>query len=181
MGNHEGMNQLSRMTEFERGTKRTVKQVFLEEMLAVVPWDALVTRIAPYAPAGTKGRPPYPVQLLLRVHFLQQWFALSDEAAEDALHDFQAYQAFAGIDPGTTGIPDATTILRFRHVLERHDLATAILQEVNALLGARGLMVRRGAQADAKLVRAPGTTRDQTSMRPPSGTRPGKGPNGSSS
>ena len=175
------MNQLSLAHGFERSTKRTRRQVFLEEMLAIVPWDALVARIAPYAPAGTTGLPPYPVLLLLRVHFLQQWFALSDEAAEDALHDFQSYQAFAGIDPGTTGIPDATTILRFRHLLERHDLATALLQEVNALLEARGLMVRRGAQADAKLVRAPGTTRDQTGMRPPSGTRPGKGTSGSSS
>ena len=181
MGNYEGKNQLRLMTGFERRTKRKVKQVFLEEMLAVVPWDALVTRIAPYAPAGTKGRPPYPVQLLLRVHFLQQWFALSDEAAEDALHDFQAYQAFAGIDPGTTGIPDATTILRFRHLLERHDLATTLLDTVNALPGARGLMSRQGTLVDAKLARAPRRTRDQTSMRPPSGTRPGKGPNGSSS
>ena len=118
---------------------------------------------------------------MLRIHFMQQWFALADEAVEDALHDFPVYRAIAGIDPGTTGIPDATTILRFRHLLERHDLATALLQEVNALLGARGLMVRRGAQADAKLVRAPRRTRDQTSMRPPSGTRPGKGTSGSSS
>ena len=119
--------------------------------------------------------------VMLRIHFMQQWFALADEAVEDALHDFPVYRAIAGIDPGTTGIPDATTILRFRHLLERHDLATALLQEVNALLGARGLMVRRGAQADAKLVRAPRRTRDQTSMRPPSGTRPGKGTSGSSS
>lgn len=92
------MDQLSLAYGFEQSTKRTRKQVFLEETLAVVPWAALVTRIAPFAPAGTTGRPPYPV-LLLIVHFLQQWFALSDEQAEDALHDFQAYQAFAGIDP----------------------------------------------------------------------------------
>ena len=102
------MNQLSLAHGFERTTKRTRRQVFLEEMLAIVPWDALVARIAPFAPAGTTGRPPYPILLLLRVHFLQQWFALSDEAAEDALHDFQAYRDFAGVDPGTAGIPDAT-------------------------------------------------------------------------
>lgn len=167
------MDQLSLAYGFEQSTKRTRKQVFLEETLAVVPGADLVTRIVPFAPAGTTGRPPYPVLLLL-VHFLQQWFALSDDEAEDALHDFQAYQALAGIHPGKTGIPDATTILRFRHTLERHDLATA-------LLGARGLMVRQGTLVDAKLVKAPKTTRDQTSMRPPSGTRPGKGTSGSSS
>ena len=174
------MNQLSLANGFERSTKRTRRQAFLEEMLAVVPWDALVARIAPFAPAGTTGRPPYPVLLLLRVHFLQQWFALADEAVEDALHDFPVYRAFAGIDPGTTGIPDATTILRFRHLLERHDLATALLDTVNALLEARGLMVRRGTLVDATIARAPSSTKDQTGMRPPSGTRPGRGTSGSS-
>jgi len=93
------MNQLSLANGFERSTKRTRRQVFLEEMLAVVPWDALVARIAPFAPAGTTGRPPYPVLVLLRVHFLQQWFSLADEAVEDALHDFHVYRAIAGIDP----------------------------------------------------------------------------------
>ena len=174
------MNQLSLANGFERSTKRTRRLVFLEELLAVVPWDALVARIVPFAPAGATGRPPYPVLLLLRVHFLQQWFALSDEAVEDALHDFQVYRAFAGIDPGTTGVPDATTIQRFRHLLERHDLATALLDTVNALLEARGLMVRRGTLVDAKLVKAPRSTKDQTGMRPPSGTRPGRGTSGSS-
>ena len=81
------MNQLSLANGFERSTKRTRRQAFLEEMLAVVPWDALVARIAPFAPAGATGRPPYPVLVLLRVHFLQQWFSLADEAAREALHD----------------------------------------------------------------------------------------------
>ncbi len=175
------MNQLTLANGFERSTKRTRRQAFLEEMLAVVPWDALVARIVPFAPAGTTGRPPYPVLLLLRVHFLQQWFALADEAVEEALHDIPVYRAFAGIDPGCTGIPDATTILRFRHLLERHDLATALLDTVNALLEARGLMVRRGTLVDAKLFKAPSSTKDQTGMRPPSGTRPGRGTSGSSS
>jgi len=180
MGNHEGMNQLSLMTGFERSTKRTAKQQFLEEMLEVVPWDALVARIAPHAPSRGNGRPPYPVLMMLRIHFLQQWFALADEAVEDALHDFPVYRAFAGIDPGTTGIPDATTILRFRHLLERHDLAIAFLQEVNALLEARGQVVRPGTQVDAKLARSQSSTTNRTGMRPPSGTRPGRGTSGSS-
>ena len=174
------MNQLSLANGFERSTKRTRRQVFLEEMLAVVPWDALVARIAPFAPAGATGRPPYPVLVLLRVHFLQQWFALADEAAEEALHDIPVYRAIEGIDPGAIGIPDATTILRFRHLLERHDRAVALLQEVNALLEARGLMVRRGTLVDATIARAPSSTKNQTGTRPPSSTRPGRGTSGSS-
>ncbi len=174
------MKQLRLTNGFEPSTKRTRRPAFLGEMLAVVPWDALVARIAPFAPAGTTGRPPYPVPLLLRVHFLQQWFSLADEAAREALYDIPVYRAFAGIDPGATGIPDATTILRFRHLLERHDLATALLDTVNALLEARGLMVRRGTLVDATIARAPSSTKNRTGMRPPSGTRPGRGTSGSS-
>ena len=113
--------------------------------------------------------------VMLRIHFMQQWFALADEAVEDALHDFHVYRAIAGIDPGTTGIPDATTILRFRHLLERHDLATALLDTVNALLEARGQMVRPGTQVGTKLARAPSSTTNRTGMRPPSVTSPGRG------
>ena len=107
------------------------------------------------------------------------WDALADEAAREALHDIPVYRAFAGIDPGAIGIPDATTILRFRHLPGRHDLAVALLQEVNAVLGARGLMVRRGTLVDATIVAAPGSTKNRTGMRPPSGTRPGRGTSGS--
>ncbi len=134
----------------------------------------------PVRPGGATGRPPYPVLLLLRVHFLQQWFSLADEAAREALHDIPVYRAFAGIDPGATGIPDATTILRFRHVLERNDLATALLQEVNAVLGARALMVRPGALVDATINRALNSTTNRTGTRPPSTTRRGRGTSGSS-
>ncbi len=104
-------------------------------MLAVVPWDAFVARVAPFATAGATGRPPYPVLVRQQVHFLQQWFALADEMALEALHDIPVYRAFAGIVPVATGIPDATTILRFRHLPGRNDLAVALLQEVNAVLG----------------------------------------------
>lgn len=161
------MNQLSLASGFERGTKRTRKQVFLEEMLAVVPWDALVALVAPHAPPGTTGRPPYPVLVMLRVHFLQQWFALADEAVEDALHDIAAFRAFVGIDPGVTGIPDATTVLRFRHLLERHDLATALLATVNRVLEERGLLLRRGTAVDATIVAAPSSTKNRTGTRDP--------------
>ena len=136
------MNQLSLMTGFERGTKRTVKQVFLEEMLAVVPWDALVALVTPHAPAGLTGRPPYPVLMLLRIHFLQQWFSLSDEGVGEALHDVQVYRAFAGIDLGATCIPDATTVLRFQ-TSRAHGLASGSLATINAVLEAKGLLLRR--------------------------------------
>ena len=105
--------------------------------------------------------------MLRRVHFLQQWFSLADEAAREALHDIPVYRAFAGIDPGTTGIPDATTVLRFRHLPGRHDLATALLETVNALLEARGQMVRRGTRVDATIVAAPSSTKNRTGTRDP--------------
>ncbi|RLT51723.1 MAG: transposase [Chloroflexi bacterium] len=145
------MNQLSLANGFERSTRRTRRPAFVEEMLAVVPWDALVARIASFTPAGTTGRPPYPVILLPRVHFLQQWFSLADEVAREALHDIPVYRAFAGIAPGATGIPDATTIQRFRHLLERRHLATALLRTVNEVLEAQGQMVRRGTLVDVDL------------------------------
>ncbi len=174
------MNQLSLASGFERATKRTRKQRFLEEMLAVVPWDALVGRIAPHAPAGTTGRPPYPVLVLLRIHCLQQWFSLRDEAVEDALHDIPVYRAFAGIDQGTTRIPDATTVLRFRHLLERHGLAPDLLATVNGVLEDRGLRLRRGTAVDARIVMAPGSTKNRTGPREPGAGRRRKGSSGSS-
>ena len=108
----------------------------------------------------------------MRVHFLQQWFALGDEATEEDLRDIPVCRAFAGIDPGA---PDATTILRFRHLVDRHDLATALLQEVNALLGGRGQMVRRGTPVDATLARAPSSTRNRIGTRGPEMHRTRKG------
>jgi len=160
------MNQLSLMTGFERGTKRTVKQVFLEEMLAVVPWDALVALVTPHAPAGLAGRLPCPVLMLLRIHFLQRWFSLSDEGVEDALHDVQVYRAFAGIDLGATRIPDATTVLGFQRS-KAHGLATGFLATINAVLEAKGLLLRRGTAVDATIVAAPTSTENRTGSRDP--------------
>ena len=98
----------------------------------------LVALVTPHALAGLTGRPPYPMLVLLRIHFLQQWFSLSDEGVEDALQDVQVYRAFAGIDLGATRIPDATTVLRFRHLLEAHGLATRFLATINAVLETKG-------------------------------------------
>ena len=124
--------------EYAAKKKQTRRDIFLGEMERVVPWARLVARIAPFYPKGERGRPPMGVERMLRIYFLQQWYALADEALEDALYDSQALRAFAGIDLGTQAVPDATTLLGFRHLLERHDLTRALFAEVNALLDERG-------------------------------------------
>ncbi len=101
-------------------TRRTRKRQFLDEMERVVPWAALVALIAPHMPAGQRGRPPFPVEAMLRIHFMQQWFTLSDPAMEEALHDVPLFRDFAGLGGWDDRLPDETTILRFRHLLEKN-------------------------------------------------------------
>lgn len=164
------MKQMS-MSEsgFERKTKRTRKREFLDEMNLVVPWAELVSLIAPHAPApGAKGgRPPFPAQTMLRIHFLQQWFNLSDPAMEEALYDTPMFREFAGLDVGEDHLPDESTILRFRHLLEAHDLGLQILATVNATLSAKGLLLKQGTVVDATLIAAPSSTKNSTGTRDP--------------
>jgi hypothetical protein len=110
-------------TGFELSNKRTRKREFLDEVNRVVSWAELVSLIAPHAPAGKTRRPPFAVETMLRIHFLQQWYNLSDPAVEEALYDMPLFQQFAGLDPGTSRLPDESTILRFRHLHEEHDMA----------------------------------------------------------
>ena len=131
------------------GTKRTRKREFLDEMDRVVPWAALVALIAPFAPEGKTGRPPFAVQTMLRIHFLQQWFGLSDPAMEEALHDVPLYREFAGLDSWTQRLPDETTILRFRHLLQKHKLADQMLALINDLLRDKEMMLRASTVVDA--------------------------------
>lgn len=152
---------------FELSPKRTRKRVFLDEMEHVVPWARLVALIEPYHGGAKTGRPPFSAETLLRVHFMQQWFGLSDPAMEEALHDVPLYRAFAGLDAGVERLPDETTILRFRHLLERHDLASRMLAEVNALLTQRGLLLKRGTAVDATLIAAPSSTKNRKRQRDP--------------
>lgn len=147
--------------------KRTRKREFLDEMDRVVPWAALVDLITPHAPAGRTGRPPFAVETMLRIHFLQQWFNLSDPAMEEALYDMPLFQQFAGLDPTTSRLPDESTILRFRHLLEAHDLAPQMLAAVNATLAARGLMLKSGTVVDATLIAAPSSTKNSSGERDP--------------
>src|ERR1051325_5314422 len=111
--------------------KSTRKRKFLQEMDRVVPWSALVELIEPYYPQGRTGRPPFALETMLRLHFLQQWFTLSDPAMEEALYDVPLYREFAGLGEASKRLPDETTILRFRHRLEKHKLAEQMLSLVN--------------------------------------------------
>ena len=156
-------------TGFERKTKRTRKREFLDEMNLVVPWAELVSLIAPYAPTrSTKGgRPPFAVETMLRIHFLQQWFNLSDPAMEEALYDTPMFRDFASLDMGEDHLPDESTILRFRHLLEAQNLSVQILATVNATLTAKGLLLKQGTVVDATLIAAPSSTKNQNGERDP--------------
>src|SRR5574343_980635 len=149
-------------------TKRTRKREFLDAMELVVPWAELVSLIEPYAPeSGRRGQQPLAVQTLLRIHFMQQWFKLSDPAMEEALHDVPAFRDFAGLSHWDEHIPSESSILRFRHLLERHKLADQILATVNELLSAKGLLLKAGTVVDATLIAATSSTKNREGERDP--------------
>ena len=148
-------------------SKRTRKREFLGEMERVVPWGDLVALIAPYMPEGRRGRPPFAIEAMLRIHFMQQWFTLSDPAMEEALHDVPLFRDFAGLGGWNDRLPDESTILRFRHLLEEHKLAPDILKTINALLQAKGLLLRAGTVVDATLIAAPSSTKNEGKERDP--------------
>ena len=141
--------------------KRTRKEIFLAEMDKVVPWAALLALIAPHYPKmGRPGRQPYPLATMLRVHFLQQWYALSDPAMEEALYDTAVMRRFARLS-GLDNIPDETTILNFRRLLETHHLAPQILERVNAHLARKGQSLKAGTIVDATIIAAPSSTKNK--------------------
>ncbi len=147
-------------------TRRTRKAVFLDEMNLVVPWTELLSLIAPHAPRAKTGRTPFELVTMLRIHFLQQWFGLSDLAMEEALFETALYREFAGLS-SVERIPDRVSILRFRHLLEEHQLAPQILAVVNATLADKGLMLKQGTVVDATLIAAPSSTKNQSGERDP--------------
>ena len=148
-------------------TRKTRKREFLEEMERVVPWAALVQIVTPYYPKGKTGRPPFGIETMLRIHYMQQWFGLSDPAMEEALHDVPMYREFAKLDGVLDRLPDESTILRFRHLLERHNLAVDMLRLVNDILQAKGLLMRTGTVVDATLISAPSATKNAEGERDP--------------
>ena len=153
--------------EYAGKKKQTRRDRFLTEMEQVVPWARLVARLQPLYPKGERGRPPIGLERMLRIYFLQQWYALADEALEDALYDSQALRGFAGIELGFDPVPDATTVLHFRHWLERHDLTRVVFDEVGAMLEERGLLMRQGTIVDATIVAAAPSTKNKTKTRDP--------------
>jgi IS5 family transposase len=153
--------------EYAGKKKQTRRDKFLAEMEAAVPWSRLVERLAPLYPKGERGRPPIPLERMLRIYFVQQWYALSDEGLEDAFYDSQALRGFAGIALNRDPVPDATTVLHFRHWLERHDLTKGLFDEVGAMLEERGLLMRQGTIVDATIIAAPSSTKNKQKARDP--------------
>src|SRR5689334_9964652 len=153
--------------EYAGKKKQTRRDKFVADMEQVVPWPRLVDRLRPFYPKGERGRPPIGVERMLRIHFLQQWYGLADEAMEDALYDSQALRGFAGLDLTVAAVPDATTIMNFRHWLERHDLSRSLFDEVRAMLEERGLLMRQGTIVDATIIAAPPSTKNKEKSRDP--------------
>jgi IS5 family transposase len=158
-------------------TKKTRKREFLEEMNRVVPWAELVALVEPHSPRAKTGRPPFAIETMLRIHFLQQWFGLSDPAMEEALFDVPLFREFALLPDGLVRLPDESTILRFRHLLEKHGLAAQMFAAVNATLTAKGLMLKTGSVVDATLIHAPSSTKNSTGTRDPEMHQTKKGNN----
>ena len=153
---------------FESKKKPTRRERFLGEMDKVVPWAALLARIEPsYPTSGRRGRPPMPAATMLRIHFMQQWYALSDPAMEDALYEIESMRRFAGLELNEDAIPDETTILKFRRFLEQHGLAAKMLAAVNGHLSGKGLLLRQGTIVDATIIQAPSSTKNASKQRDP--------------
>src|SRR5712692_7038635 len=138
--------------------KVTRRERFLAEMDAVIPWDRLMALVEPHYPKAGQGRQPLGLEKMLRIYLLQQWFNLSDPQAEDAIYDSESMRRFARVELGDDVVPDETTILRFRHLLERHGLTSAIFDAIGGLLEARGLLLRSGTIVDATIIAAPSST-----------------------
>lgn len=152
---------------FEKFRRPTRRDEFLATMEKVVPWSELCAVIEPHYPKAGRGRPPVGLERMLRMYFLQHWFNLADEACEEALLDSTAMRRFVGIDLGRERVPDATTLLKFRRLLERHELGAALFLQVNEGLAARGLKVGTGTIVDATLISAPSSTKNAERARDP--------------
>lgn len=152
---------------FERYGRTTRRAAFLAEMDLVVPWAGLCALIEPVYPKPGNGRPPIEIERMLRIYFLQQWFDLSDPGVEEALYDSLAMRTFAGIDLGREPVPDETTVCRFRHLLERHDLGRRLFEAVHRHLEAKGLKLSKGTIVDATIISAPSSTKNAEKARDP--------------
>ena len=150
---------------FEKFSRKSKREQFLETMDSIIPWPELQALIEPYYPKAGNGRQPIGLSIMLRVYFLQHWFNLSDPGAEDALYESPVLRRFAGVDLGRAAAPDETSILRFRHLLEEHELCGRILDTVNLFLERKGIRVTKGTIVDATIIAAPSSTKNQSGER----------------
>jgi IS5 family transposase len=153
--------------EYENRRKKTKKDMFLEEMDKIIPWKAWVDMIRPWYPSGKRGRPPIGIETMLRMYLMQNWFSLSDEGIEDAIYDSYAMRTFVGINFMEQQAPDATTLLHFRHLIEKHKLAERIFTDTYARLEKAGLVMHGGTVVDATLIAAPTSTKNREGKRDP--------------
>ena len=152
--------------EYEGKKRRTRRELFLERMEALIPWERLEARIRPLYPKAGRGRQPYPLAAMLRIHCVQLFYNLSDPGMEDMLYEIESVRRFAGLRL-TGPLPDETTILNFRHLLERHGLGRGLFEEINAHLAERGYRVRAGTIVDASIIAAPSSTKNREGARDP--------------
>jgi IS5 family transposase len=153
---------------YEQKKKQTRREKFLAEMEQAVPWSELLAVIEPYYPkAGRRGRQPFPLATMLRLYFLQQWYALSDPGLEDALYEIESMRRFAGLDLADDALPDETTILKFRRLLERHELTAKLMNTINDVLEERGLLLKGGTMVDATIIHAAPSTKNKAKARDP--------------
>lgn len=167
---------LAAQASFEKYGRKSKREQFLDEMEQIVPWAELQALVEAHYPKGENGRPPVGLSIMLRVYFLQQWFNLSDPGAEEALYESPVLRRFAGVDLGRAPAPDESTILQFRHLLEKHDLGGAMLETMNEYLESRGIRISRGTIVDATILHAPSSTKNRSGERDPEmhQTRKGK-------
>lgn len=152
--------------EYASKKKKTRREVFLEKMDKLIPWKKLERKLAKHYPKGQAGRPPYPLSTMLRVHAMQLFYNLSDPAMEDSLYEIESMRLFAGLRL-SENLPDETTILNFRHFLEKHGLGKVIFDTINQHLAAQGLLLREGSIVDASIIEAPSSTKNATGKRDP--------------
>ena len=153
--------------EYSNRKKKTKREEFLEIMDEIIPWDEWVALIEPYYPAGKRGRPPKGIEKMLRMYLLQCWFNLSDEGVEDAIYDSYAMRKFMGINFLEEDAPDATTLLKFRHLLEENDLNKAFFDAINRVMVASGHIMKGGTIVDATIINAPSSTKNAEKARDP--------------
>ena len=158
---------LASQASFEQYGRKGKRELFLDQMEQVVPWPELLALVEPHYPQAGNGRQPAGLSIMLRTYFLQQWFGFSDPGMEEAFYDSPALRRFAGVDLGRAAAPDESTILRFRHLLEEHELCGQILDTVNHFLASRGIHIGTGTIVDATIINAPSSTKNSTGKRDP--------------